>query len=64
MTPIMNIKITAKVKRRTIRVSGGNTTRACLTAMPAPAQMSIAQTIAIYGMSFFNEQNSVKKCNY
>jgi hypothetical protein len=55
MTPIMNIKITAKVKRRTIRVSGGNTTRACLTAMPAPAQMSIAQTIAIYGMSFFNE---------
>ena len=42
----------AIVNRNTMSVSGLNTTNASLTAIPAPAQQSIAKTTDKYGTIF------------
>lgn len=43
---------TARVKRTTMSVSGGKTSNASLTAIPAPAHINMAVMMATYGSTF------------
>ena len=53
MIPTRNMHNVDKENRITISVKGENTISAFFTAIPEPAQISMAKIMAIYGIIFF-----------